>query len=1673
MPDTQEASMERDRQGKALALGSSAGRGSHGDAGGAGPARPAGFFAQPSRWRSVRVALATALLLWAWVAAATSYVYDPNGRLVVVKNDAGESARYVYDPMGNLLRIDRIAANALAVFGFAPGRGSPGASVRISGQGFSPTPAQNGVKFNGVAATVTAATASELTATVPAGATTGPISVAVGAASASSVSDFVIDVDAQPPVITAVGPLVAAIGTAITVDGQHLLPVAEQTSVRLGGRATQPSERTDTRTVFPVPATAASGKVSVTTPYGTATSADDVLVVPPGVSPSEIELRKRLSVDAPAQGFSIAGTGKYAAVLFDSSGGEFLSAQFSAISVGSLTYTLFGVDNKRLAGGTVSPASPSVHLPKLAAAGTYLLLLQPASVAATWNLAIERAAVLPLDGAALSLDTAVAAQSKRVVFSAAPGADLGFGLSDHATPSVWTSASVYAYGPDGAQVGYQSCEQSKNGCSLNFSDVLAGVYSLVIQPAQSGAQTLGFEASLSSDASATLTRDVAATLNLARRGQNGRLSFDGAAGDVVGLLVAGQQTVPAGRTAYYRVHKPDGTLWKSTALTTGATMNLALPTTGRYQVFVDPEFGETLTAQVLLSSGTLARPALDGASSSFATTQPGQGVYLAIDASAGQNLGLGLSELTLSSGAGVSVNAYRPDGSLQANAVCYAANDGCDLNLSNLVAGRYAVEIVPAADQTMAFKATLSTDATGALARDVASVQTIARRGQNARLSFPGVIGDTIALRIAAQTTTPAASGVYYRIYKPDGSSLGATYASGDKTLNLELPLTGDYQIMVDPEYGATVSAELKIIAGAVGVLELDGSSGKHETQAGEEVVLTFAAQAGQHLGLGISDLTVNTGSYVRVYAYRPNGTTLLDDHWCYIQNGGCGINFFNPVAGTYTVKIKPTSTGQTMKFRSTLSSAAGGTLTRDMPATLNLDRRGQDGFYTFTGAAGEMLALQIAGQSTAPAGRRVIYRVYEPNDRTIAEWSVEPTAGGFISMRLPANGTYWVYVDPDAGAAATAQLTLSTGTARSLVPDGASDSVATTLPGQTAHYRVNAVAGQNLGFGISELGLSTGSYARVYAFKPDGNKLVDDRWCRIEDGGCDVNIFNATAGVYSILVLPSRDDQAMQFKATLSSAQTGTLGRDTPLSLNLGRRGQDGLLTFSGTVNETLALQVAGQAALPAGKVVYRVYEPNDRVLSEWSLDSTTGGFINMRLPRTGTYWVYVDPVNGSTAASQVTLSTGTTSTMVRDGASASIETGQPGQTAHFRFEAAAGENLGFGLSDLVLSSGSYVRVFAFRPDGSRLVDDRWCHVSEGGCDISVYNAMAGSYSILVLPTGDDQAMQFKATLSSALTAVLDRDTTTTLALNRRGRDGFLTFSGTAGESLTLQIAAQSTLPAGKKVVYRVYEPNDRSIPDWSLEPSAGGFINMRLPRTGTYWLYIDPVNGATATTQVTLSTGTTSGLVKDGPSLDAATTLPGQTLHFRYDAAAGENVGFGLSDLVVNTASYVRVYAFRPDGTRLLDDRWCYASEGGCDVNLYNTMAGTYSIVILPRTDDQTMQFKATLSSSHSAVLARDVPTTLNLNRRGQDALLTFAGAAGETLALRVAGQSTAPAGYRVVYRVFEPNDRVLPDWSLQPTVDGSVNMTLPRAGTYWIHVDPALGATAETQITLDSTP
>ena len=93
-----------------------------------------------------------------------------------------------------------ITAPTPAITSFDPGFGPEGTTVTVTGADFSATPEENTVAFNNVVATVTSSSATTITVTVPAGASTGPVSVTVLGLTGTSAGDFTVC--ALPPVPT-------------------------------------------------------------------------------------------------------------------------------------------------------------------------------------------------------------------------------------------------------------------------------------------------------------------------------------------------------------------------------------------------------------------------------------------------------------------------------------------------------------------------------------------------------------------------------------------------------------------------------------------------------------------------------------------------------------------------------------------------------------------------------------------------------------------------------------------------------------------------------------------------------------------------------------------------------------------------------------------------------------------------------------------------------------------------------------------------------------------------------------------------------------------------------------------------------------------------------------------------------------------------------------------------------------------------------------------------------------------------------------------------------------------------------------------------------------------------------------------------------------------------------
>jgi hypothetical protein len=131
----------------------------------------------------------------------------------------------------NAIFINNLRASsptAPTITNFTPTSGPVGTSVTITGTNFASNAT---VSFNGTASTsVTFNSASSLTAIVPAGATTGPISVQSNGENATSSNSFTVTVPGAPTIIPSVSSLgnftttngTASIAQSFTVNGTNL-----------------------------------------------------------------------------------------------------------------------------------------------------------------------------------------------------------------------------------------------------------------------------------------------------------------------------------------------------------------------------------------------------------------------------------------------------------------------------------------------------------------------------------------------------------------------------------------------------------------------------------------------------------------------------------------------------------------------------------------------------------------------------------------------------------------------------------------------------------------------------------------------------------------------------------------------------------------------------------------------------------------------------------------------------------------------------------------------------------------------------------------------------------------------------------------------------------------------------------------------------------------------------------------------------------------------------------------------------------------------------------------------------------------------------------------------------------------------------------------------------------
>ena len=759
------------------------------------------------------------------------YLYDQAGRLSLVDDPDSGAASYSWDANGNLLSIERFANSTLAVLAFSPTRAPVSSTIEITGTGFNADPAEDTVKFDGTTATVTSATTTDITATVPAGAGTGAISVTVGGTSASSGGSFTpgSSGDALAPSVSGVSPDVAEVGETVTVSGSDLLGSPPSTSVTVNGLYSSPPGGSSSSLTFTVPPYATSGPVEVGTAHGLA-QAGDLFVVPPEHTKEQVGPTARMEF-AHATSATFA-SGKIGLFLFTGTKGHNASLHIGewALSEAYAQVYVLSPEGAKVNGSQEDfYADGTDVLEQLPSTGTYTVVVIP-RVGATGSLSLTPddapgvgTTILPsATGGEAELPLTLPGQQGRATFSGRPGERV---LIEASTTESSFVGTMTLLGPGGISLG--SASVGTAGLLDTTTLPSNGVYTIDVQGYASHTGTIALKAYLvPPDLTGTLTptsEGASKSLTFTTPGQNAVLTFSGSAGEKVSLRgsswsLSDSDPSFASTASTYLIAPSGAVLGESTREFTASGFYgvQVLPEAGTYEIVVNPEYattgGLTLNARKIADiEGTLT-PTTSGASDSLALEVPGQGAHLAFSGTSGEKVSLALSEWSLSTGPLV-LSITSPSGGTVggSSAVEHYNSNGFYEPVTLPSTGTYKINVGSPEGATGTVKLTAydASDHTGTITINGSPVTTeIGTPGQNTLLTFSGSEGE--AVKATASTVSIAAS--HLALISPSGSYLdddafGTSGVSFEKTL----PSTGTYTLLVDPDGANTGHATIAL----------------------------------------------------------------------------------------------------------------------------------------------------------------------------------------------------------------------------------------------------------------------------------------------------------------------------------------------------------------------------------------------------------------------------------------------------------------------------------------------------------------------------------------------------------------------------------------------------------------------------------------------------------------------------------------------------------------------------------------------------------------------------------------------------------------------------------------------------------------------------------------------
>lgn len=296
-------------------------------------------------------------------------------------------------------------------------------------------------------------------------------------------------------------------------------------------------------------------------------------------------------------------------------------------------------------------------------------------------------------------------------------------------------------------------------------------------------------------------------------------------------------------------------------------------------------------------------------------------------------------------------------------------------------------------------------------------------------------------------------------------------------------------------------------------------------------------------------------------------------------------------------------------------------------------------------------------------------------------------------------------------------------------------------------------------------------------------------------------------------------------------------------------------------------------------------------------------------------------------------------------------------GQSKRLMFHAAPNQSLGIGFNQLSVSQANYeILNRVWDVNGLELVNGSCQPSTQTTCAINLpafavnqnfATFPAPGWRQLILASQSGSTSKANVVVTSDIVQPITTNNPTTLQLTTIGQNGDQTFSGVAGQFLSLNVTAQSITPSGNSVTYTVYDPTGAQI--YSDALWSGQVLNLtQLPSTGLYTIYVVPYEGMTANVSDTLLLDGSAVANVNGSAVTVSSSVGTQNAYVTFQAVQG--MSYTVSGVCSSSDGYTSINVTDPSGNTVAEGN-CGSSPSSASLSSVAT-TGTYTAILQDNT-------------------------------------------------------------------------------------------------------------------------